>query len=865
MLKIMSCHIVGLVAGIALATTQQVSAADVSVPANGGQTLVRVTLGQGYERPVYIHIFADHYRAPWYEHYSLGRDGIVAALTVKPEAMLTSGERTAWCDLTPAIYEDSGAMLYVTARHTYTEHADRLRATFEFATAPDDKAIVRTLTLDHAPSGMALCVPPNLLTAENLARLKTAREIAENTGRIADAHPWPTHGKKRQRFPIFATAELSPFFIPIDAATIARERKTLEYFGFADRHLRHVGGVWYLHGDSYCQPDIEAMKTQAAEQALAFKRRGGKLEQIVFCELMDEPTGQPLAFIVADPAYQERFLAWLKAMGKTPAELLVKDWDAVKLVTEQQRETYPALYYYSQRFRTRALGEFMVTQRRILESAYGRTLLTVANFSDGAIYKANFYEQGVDYFELLDAPGQNAIWGEDWANGASTYQCAAFNVDLMRAAARTGGQVIGHHLVAHAGRTPWDIKLKATSGLARGVKILNNFSYGPSWASHEGGPPWRSHLWHAKPETWTANAALTREVGAVEDLLLTAMPPPAKVALLYSSASDAWTVHGNLAYGFDRMHTWLALAHAQVPMDIVSEAQAATGMLDAYQVCYLSGPNLTRAAAERLKQWVQRGGILWLSAGAAASDEYNRPLDTLAEAMQAERGTAVELEKHASSGRYLATLSAKDEVRWKGGTGSVLAVKQPLNARGNDTVLATFKDASPALVRGSFGKGTIFCAGFLPALDYIKQALDARNALQERVNAGAALSALEKQEAPLLERSHNPWKYPANLRDLLLTPVRVAGVESPIRCSVPMVDAVFMKAEKGILIPLGNYTLAPIQQLTLAVRVPRLIVKAQSACHGPLPFKQTSPTSIEVSLPLENNDFVELTFESHSP
>ncbi len=39
------------------------SAADASMTPRKPQTLVRVTLGQGYERPVYIHIFADHYRA----------------------------------------------------------------------------------------------------------------------------------------------------------------------------------------------------------------------------------------------------------------------------------------------------------------------------------------------------------------------------------------------------------------------------------------------------------------------------------------------------------------------------------------------------------------------------------------------------------------------------------------------------------------------------------------------------------------------------------------------------------------------------------------------------------------------------------
>src|SRR6185436_14671660 len=107
------------------------------------------TLGDSYDKPTYIHIFADHYHAPWYQHYSLGKSGAVAATSVKKGDLLTSGERTPWCNLTPMIFQDSGAMLNITARHTYTEYAVRLRAKFEFATAPDEKAIVRTIQLDN--------------------------------------------------------------------------------------------------------------------------------------------------------------------------------------------------------------------------------------------------------------------------------------------------------------------------------------------------------------------------------------------------------------------------------------------------------------------------------------------------------------------------------------------------------------------------------------------------------------------------------------------------------------------------------------------------------------------------------------------
>ncbi len=825
----------------------------------GAQTYVRVTLGEGYEQPTYIHIFADHFHAPWYQHYALGRAGALAGLAPKPGDLLKSGERTPWCNITPLIFQDSGAMLFCTARHSYTDHAERLRATFEFATAPEEKSIVRTLKIDNQPATLAIFLPPNLLTRENLELLKTDREIAEATGRLADAQAWPTHGQPLRKFPFFVSAGVDNGYTPFDAAVRAREQKTLDYFGFTPGHLRHIGGAWLMKEKSYCNPDLEKMHEHLEHAAEQFKADGGRPADIVFCEVMDEPTGQPLEFAAHDPAYAEHFRAWLKSLGRTPADLLVKNWDDVKIVTGGERSEFPALYYYSQRFRTRALGEFMATQGRIAERAYGGAFPILANFSDGAVYTANFYWQGVDYFELLDSPDQNAIWGEDWSNGASTYQCASFNVDLMRAAARERGQVIAHHLVAHAGRKAWDIKLKATSELARGVKILNNFAYGPTWTTHEGGPYWRTHVWQGQPETWLANAALTREVGGAEDLLLPAMPAPAKVAILYSSSSDIWTVDGNLASGFDRMHTWLALTHAQVPVDIVSEEQAARGALDQYQVCYFSGPNLTRATAEQLRLWVQHGGTLWLTAGAGSHDEFNRSLPTLDEVLPVIRGDAVELEKFVSSGHYLRTLKTADAVKCGEANAEVLAVRQALTPRDGAEVVGNFQDGSPALVRGASGKGRVYCAGFLPGLSYIKPALDARFALEEKAKSNAG--PLSAEDTALLERSANPWDFPAAIRDLILRPVREAAVSVPIECSVPLVDAVYMPGEPGVLVPLANWTNQPIAKLSLKVQVPRPIARAESVRFGNLSFRQTSPQSVELTLPLDNNDFVKLYFQ----
>jgi len=881
----------------------------------GPQTFLRVTLGEGYQRPAYLHIFADHYRAPWYAHHAIGKLGLRNALAPPAEEMLKDGEQSSWSNISHVVYQDSGVALNLSVRHSYREKAPRLRAKLEFGRSsrlglrPDRSVkgdpptnqdrvgtesqptveIVKTFDVEALPNGLVVIVPPDLESAEHIAILRRDRDFAEETGRIADAFAWPTIGRRPTRIPWLVSAKIGGYDLPVDAAVRAREEKTLDNFGFNGDHSRTLHGLWLMKNNSYCRPDTEAMRERVKHEVEAFRKSGRKLEDVPYCMLMDEPTGQPASFMAGDDGYRERFREWLKGLGLSPNELLEPDWEAVRPVVESAREQHPALHYFTQRFRTVALGDFMATQKKIIEEAYGRSFPTNVNFSDGAVYHANFCSQGVDYFELLNRDDMNAIWGEDWSNNASTYQCAGFNVDLMRAAARKRGQTIGHYLVAY-GRTPWDNKLKATSETARGVRQWMNFAYGPSWGSHEGGPAWKSGLWYSKPREWTANAEIPREIGAVEDWLLTAKPTPAEVAILYSSSSDIWTMD-NFSYGFDRMHTWLALTHAQTPVDIVPEHEVADGQLAKYRVCYLSGPNLTRAAAAKLKAWVEAGGTLWLTAGAASRDEFNRPLDTLTALLPAERGELKTHEPYQSSGLFLNRLATRDTVTWNGERLEVLSVQQPQTARANATTLATFADGQPAVVAAPAGQGRIISVGFLPALSYIKPALAARQPLDQRaaaerldaaklaaaraatenadqplatsatVSAQNSVSSLASADSELLDRSRSPWRYPAGIRTQLLTPVRTAHVTPPLTCDTPLVDAVYLPCEQGVLIALANHTLSPIPQLQLRARTARRVTRVESVHRGPIPFRQTAADEIEITLPLDASDWVKVALE----
>ena len=863
----------------------------------GPQTLVRVTLGEGFERPVYLHLFADHYRSPWYAHFAIGQDGLHSALAPPAEQMLKPGEPTPWCNLTPTVYQDSGAALNFSLRHSYHEKARQFRGKLEFGRGSSASSelieVIKTFDVEADPNGLVVIVPPHLESPQNIARLKRDRDFAEEIGRTADAFKWPTHGKRPARIPFLATANIGGYELPVDAEVTTREKKTLDYFGFNGGPERILHGLWHMKAGSYCRPDIDVMRERIKHDVELFHKSGRRLDDIVAVMLMDEPTGQAATFAAKDEAYRERFREWLKAKSLEPEDLLVAGWDDVQPVAETERDQFPALHYFTQLFRTRALGDFMATQRRIIEEAYGRSFPTLVNFSDGAVYHANFCSQGIDYFELLDDDNQNAIWGEDWANNSSTYQCGAFNVALMQAAARKRNQTIGHYLIAHAGRTPWDIKTKAVAETARGVRLWQNFSYGPNWGSHEGGPTWRSHLWHHRPELWSANAEITREIGAVEDWLLTAKPAQTEVAILYSSSSDIWTMQSNLAFGFDRMHTWLALTHAQTPVDIVPEREIER--LDRYKVCYLSGPNLTHAAAAKVRSWVEAGGTLWLTAGAGQRDEFNRPLDLPGDLSPVEREKIASPQPCTSSGKFLSYLNRQDTVTWGDQRLEVLSVKQNIGVKKERSsatafeVLATFQDGSPAAVISRVGKGTVYTLGFLPALSYIKPALLARRPLEQKAEAdrvaaeklaaekltaaaddqplakSATVSALNKpttrvgSKHELLERSYNPWQYPAGIRNRLLTPVESAKVSRVLSCDTPLIDAVALPCEQGTLIALSNHTLQPLSHVRLELKTAQPVTRVESVRHGVLAASVEESGVTVFTLPLDASDFVMVT------
>ena len=590
------------------------------------QTYFRIRLIQADLKKLYFYGFIDHMHAPWYHNIAIGRDTLNSSVTVKTGALLSAGESTGWVNLSRLLYADSDSNLTLMATLKYhNPDAASSRYAVDFATAPEEVAIVSSYERNGAGCGMSMRIPPDLLQGREP---KFDLQVTGENLRVAEQLTPPAFGKVPTRFPILIG--LTMLDKNTSAGTRERELKVARILGFngTSGHLdpadipagfqfgRTSAHVWYMGPGGFDEPLLDKMK--------GFVDQDGKTlaadplrDHYLAAQIMDEATPPTLATMVGQPAHEAAFVAWLREQGRTPKDLGVDSWDAVKLTADRAAPN-PSLYFESERFRAWSIAHFFKQSTGLIRQAFPAGARSSQNFSDGVVYVANFYSQGNDYFTWFRNEALELAWSEDWTNGGSTPQLCGWNVALLRAATREHGQPIGMYVIA-SHPTPLDVKLKAYSDIAQGAKILDIYSYTPPYQGHEGS-------WYLKAPTYAAIAELTHEIGAAEDILLDAQPRPAETAIIYSRAYDIWTVGVDNIEGQERMHTYLALRHAQTAVDVLDEDDVAAGKLKGRRVAYLFGEQLDRRAVEPLTQWVKDGGTLILSPAPATATNSIAPV-----------------------------------------------------------------------------------------------------------------------------------------------------------------------------------------------------------------------------------------------
>ena len=705
-------------------------------------------------------------------------------------------------------------------------------AVIELATAPDEGSIVKRFEESFTGRLTSVLVSPDLrrdADALETASQMTARRLAwarEASGgrRVAPSHLWV-----QTQFWAAQRPELN-----------LREAEVLELLGFnvvgnqtpemAGRFsFRAPGG----HHTVNFAPGMTASDIAQHIAGPAAKARDA--DRPVPYNFSDEIACRPP--IGSNVQALAHFRAWLKERRIKPAELAVASLDDVApietppdLRERQQADRAAAnrVFYWTTRFRQESATERL----RWLTEGFHRhaptNVLTSTLVADHPYFGGTGLGMGMqrenstwggwplalDWFGLARARAVDVMGIEDWLGLQFMYgphftwegfQLIGFQAAIFRSGSRGEQPVI-------AWITPSDernLRLKSASALCQGAKHFYYWTYGPTATSTE-------NYWSDLRGAYDGIVAMTRHLAGAEHIIAPGRTRAARVAVLYSLSSDLWQPFGYVSMA-ERRLTYFSLIHDQHLVDFLTEQDVVEGRLKDYRALYVADPCVSAASCAAIRKWVQRGGALYGSAGAASRNEFDEPHAGLADVF----GLAPTIEVRGQPGRFdlrgaLNGMPWLDQVRLESGAPGfgalgLRAAIQPAEGQ----VAGRFSDDTPAVVANRYGRGLAVYVATCPGVSYAKDARFVAADLKEQWPAAqrAFINATAQKVPRLVALSH------------------------------PVVEAGVFDAEPGTALVLANFTYTPISNLV--VRLPRkqppAAVRSMSAGRLDFTLEQVPP------------------------
>jgi hypothetical protein len=823
----------------------------------------------------YIH------KSPWY----LPRAVIPAGADRDAALRIPSGQWTPWIDIRQFAegrlhgrMQRSGGVAElpnVTADFAVEPAAERLTVAIELATEPRDDRVVKRWRETLAGTLTSFLVSPDL--ARDADSLETAAEMTAR--RLA----WAREATGGQRHSPRRLIVQTSFWAPQRPELNLREAEVLHLLGFnvvgnqrpevrerfpfvAPGHTHDV-----QFGPAATREEIDVlMKTHAERFSQSVPSNPARPDLPVPFGFADEVCCRPP--IGDNERALAHFHAWLEQQRIAPRDLgVARLTDVVPLESPEalrEREAIdgPAarrVFYYTSRFRQQAATDRVAWhteafRRHFTGSFPAATSTLVADhpyFAGSGMGMGmtpnptwGGYPLTMDWFELARRGAVDLAGIEDWMGlqymyGPNTtwegFQLMGFQASIFRSGSRGQLPII-------AWITPSDevnLRLKTASALCQGAKHFFYWTYGPTATSTE-------NYWSDLRGAYDGIAAVTRQLAAAEHRIAPGRVRPARIALLYSISSDLWQPFGYV-HMLERRGTYLSLIHDQYLVDMLTEEDVHAGRLNDYDVLYATDPCIRRDAAQRIADWVARGGHLVATAAAGSRDEFNEPSDRLA----ATFGIGSTVETQIQPGRYhirgaLNGMAYLDQVQtaegldrpaaddansqqesdgqagcsWAFGVLGTRVAFMPTTAR----VLATFGDGSPAVVENRAGKGRAVYIGACPALAYIKEANFVPDALRE--------------------------KWPDDLRAQINAAARQRGVARLAELSHAVVETGVYETDSGTALVLANFTYQPIDELQICLTVPHAVTSVRSVERGELRFQveqvDATPDSDRASSPV---------------
>ena len=508
-----------------------------------------------------------------------------------------------------------------------------------------------------------------------------------------------------------------------------------------------------------------------------------------------------------------RFREHLRAKGIDPLELIAGEkLESARQLSEEERWNLvviepsladrPVQYYESAGFRYRLWYEELAARTEKFKSEHpGKEVLTGANFSP----HMNVWPDVRQWIGPFRAGAMTMTWTEDWwwQIPEVSPQVYGFLLDGLRLAGSYHGAPGQFYVMPFHGSSPDNFRRMNALGLAHGAKILNHFHTESQVLT-----TWDYVDVMDSPRMYQAIHDVIRDAGAIEHRLYPAMPRQALIAIMLSRAGDTWDTEdiggGGHLYSAqfnvnneERKAIWLALRHAQYPVDLITDEDIADGRLGPYKVLYIVGSEMLGAAAGPLKEWVRAGGVVYATGGGGLLDEHHRPIATLYEMYGIAGHKLVRHSRHVRPRQTLRGASPQDTLTVdlvEGTTGPTTLEAyfyREILEPGAGKLAGAYRNGDKGAVVNSFGEGRTLYCGALAGMAYIKSAL--------------------RPPVPTL-----PESFSEEVRRFITTVARWARIIRPVVASEPLVETQYLSGPKGDMVLLVNWRDKPVKDLVVS-------------------------------------------------
>lgn len=725
------------------------------------------------------------------------------------------------------------------------------KVVIELATGPDEGAVVKRFEESFVGSVTSFTVSPDL--EKDAGRLETAAQMTAR--RLA----WARQASGGQRISPKQLIVQTSFWSPQRPELNVQEGEVLSLLGFnvVGDQMPEVREKWHFtdpggnhdvdFGPGLTREDVERQIAEPAKRARAAERD-------TLFNFSDEIACRPP--IGKNAKALAQFRQWLKEKNIDPKSLGAASIDEVipiespaDLRARQKADLGAAnrTFVYTIRFRQQSATQRIKWLTESFHQHAPPRVLTSTLVADHPYFGGSGLGMGMDrenttwggfplsldWFGLGREHVVDVIGIEDWLGLQYMYgpdstwdgfQLLGFQAAMFRSASRGTLPII-------TWVTPSDevnLRLKSASALCQGAKHLYYWTYGPTATSTE-------NYWSDLRGAYDGIVAVTRQLAAAEHIIAPGKTRSTRVAMLYNLSSDLWQPFGYLPMA-ERRLTYFSLIHDQYLVDFLTERDVEEGRLKDYSVLYASEPNISTAACQGIRNWVEAGGHLYGACGVAGRDEFNQEVPGLADVFGIEPKPEVQVQP----GRFdvrggLNELPWLDQVTFASGDAGfgALGLKARVAPK-NGRVIASFRDGRPAILQNQFGKGVALYVATCPGVSYAKDAGFVRDALKE--------------------------KWPAAQRHFIN---RAASAVAPrlVQLSDSVVEAGVYDADAGTALVLANFTYEPIPRLTVALRVRAKPGHVRSVQSGALKFtiepaQGDWPWLVKTELPLGVSDIV---------